>query len=256
MKKLVKKIKKCLSLIGLFYTEGQRPDLSYEIQGYQLTDNLEKIKSHRDFLLNLENQEDKRLDTIESKTSNLIAQTAIVFSLLGLFIPLLMDKASSFNMYLQICLIVPLFLSSFFYLLTIHNALKNYQIHKFKYVRSVPKNVVDLKDDSTEMFIAEEVRDLLLAVPENRHINNRKGNHLLHSYTAFKLANLTTGILIATFAFSILFYKPEKSTITINEPIEIKKIDSLIKYLRKQQLRDTLTIKLKDSIYAIPAKKY
>lgn len=255
MKALRKKIKKYLSLIGLFYTEGERPDLAYEIQGYQLTENLEKIKSHRDFLLNLENQEDKRLDTIESKTSNLIAQTAIVFSLLGLFIPLLIDKASSFNICLQIALIVPLFLSSFFYLLTIHNALKNYQIHRFKYVRSVPKNVMDLKDESLEKFIAEEVRDLLLAVPENRHINNRKGNYLLHSYTAFRLANITTGILIATFAVSILFYRPEKNTITINEPIEIKKIDSLIKYMKKQQVGDTLTIKLKDSIYTLPAKK-
>lgn len=255
MKTFKQKLKKYVSQIGLLYNEGERPDLAYKIQEYKLTENLEKIKFHRDFLLNLESQEDKRLDAIESKTSNLIAQTAIVFSLLGLFIPLLMDKASSYHISLRIILIVLLFFSSCFYLLTIHNALKNYKIHKFRYVRSNPKNVMDLKDENLENFIAEEVRDLLLSVPENRHINNRKGNHLLHSYTAFKLANMTTGILIGTFAISILFYRPEKNLIYINEPIEIKKIDSLIKYMKNNKSIDTLIIKTKDSLYSLPVKQ-
>ncbi len=245
-----------LSNIGIFYNEPESTRLPYDSQEYQLVDDEKKIAAHRDFLNNLESQEDKRLDTIESKTSNLVAQTAIVFALLGLFIPLIMDKASELNVYVRYFLILLLFLSSFFYLLTIHNALKNYQIHKFRYIRSLPSNVMDFKNDNLENFLAEEVRDLLISVPRNRHINNRKGTNLLHSYNAFKLANFMTGILVAVFSISILFYKPQQNTVVIANQIEIKNLDSLVKQNNQQyEISDTIVLKLKDSTYVLPLKK-
>lgn len=256
MKKIKIFFTSTLSNIGIFYNEPENTRLPYDSQEYQLEGNEKKITAHRDFLNNLENQEDKRLDTIESKTSNLVAQTAIVFALLGLFIPLIMDKASELNVYVRYFLILILFLSSFFYLLTIHNALKNYQIHKFRYIRSLPSNVMDFKNDNLRKFIAEEVRDLLISVPRNRHINNRKGTNLLHSYNAFKLANFMTGILVSVFSVSILFYKPQQNTIFIANEIEIKNLDSLVKQnSQRNRMSDTIVLKLKDSIYIVPLQK-
>lgn len=249
MAKLFEKIKTGLRYVGLVHIQQEQPPLPYEPQKYQLSGEKNKLETHRDFLRNLQSEENNRLETLETKTSSLVSQSAIVFSLLSLFIPLLMDKASMFPVAIKVLLIFILILSSFFYLLTIRNAIKNYKLSDFKYIQSAPKNVIDFIHSSEELFIAEEVRDLLLAIPRNRHINDRKGTNLMHSYFAFKIANLMTGILIATFSISIIFYKPEKNSMVISEPVVIKNLDSLINI--KVLTKDTITVCIKDSLYHV-----
>lgn len=194
-------IKKAFQSMGLWYKDTINYPEPYDADKYQLTTDDEKIQAHAEFLLLLEEKEEKRLETIESKTSQLIAQTGIIFSLLGLFIPLIMDKAAAFNLWIKVFLLVLLLLAFFFYLLTIHNSLKNYRINKFQYSKPSAGNVLEFMDKKIEEFHAEYVRDLLKGIRKNTYNNNRKGTNLLHSYQAFKNANIMTGLLILSLHF-------------------------------------------------------
>ncbi|GEL12035.1 hypothetical protein SAMN05192550_3001 [Flavobacterium glycines] len=116
-----------------------------------------------------------------------------------------------------------------FYLLSITNALKNFDIKKFKYPRANPVNVLDFKTNTIEQFNAELVRDYLYSIDKAVKINNEKGTNLLHAHKAFKLGIFLTGMLVM-FVCSILFFtKKENSSITIQHPIEIKNLDSMLK---------------------------
>jgi hypothetical protein len=87
-------------------------NVTYPI-AFEAKDNL-KLKV--DYLKVLDAQESGRQSTIESKTSQLIGQTGIIFTLLGLFITNYISKFSSWPTILQILLIVSFFICFFFYL--------------------------------------------------------------------------------------------------------------------------------------------
>jgi hypothetical protein len=129
-----------------------------------------------------------------------------------------------------------------FYLFSITNALKNFDIKKFKYPRANPSNVLDLKTNSIEQFNAELVRDYLYSIDNAVKINNEKGTNLLHAHKAFKLGIFLTGILVMFVCLILFFAKKEESTISIKHPIEIKDLDSLLKKNRPIIIiqRDTL----------------
>ncbi|GEM65886.1 hypothetical protein SF1_38680 [Sphingobacterium faecium NBRC 15299] len=225
--------------IGIGYVHDPKINDTYSSTEYQEKDDLDKIKEHRDFLLRLEDQEEKRLESIENKTSTLIAQTAIVFSILGLFLPFIIDKMSSIHLIIKFLITFCLLSCCFFYILTIINAIKNYSINDFKYVRPSANNVLIFKEKQAD-FVSEEVRDLLFAIPRNRHINNEKGTNLLHSYNSFKYANILSGILILACCI-VLFTnsdKGEKSEINI----KIVSSDSFFSIKTNELKMDTLII--------------
>lgn len=245
------KIQKLLETLGLYHSDNEEYTVPYDSDKYRLTKDAEKIKAHRDFLRSMFDQEESRMAAIENKTSQLVAQTGIVFSLLSLFVPIFLDKASSFSITIKLFLIGMLIMTFLCYGLTITNALKNYRINKFKYAKPSPNNVLLLKDRTVRAFWAEEVRDLLRSIKINENINNRKGTNLLHAYKAFNLANVFAGILVVFFAVTILFLKPEKNEIIIVNSLEIKKLDSLIEIIdKKVNSPDTIVI-LKDSCLSI-----
>lgn len=255
MAKLVESIQRAFNRIGLFQSKWNDTAIPLLWQNYDGQD-AEKIREHRDFLLRLEENEHKRLDSIEAKTSQLIAQTGIIFSLLGLFIPIMMDKAASLSVNKKVFIISLLILASFFYLLTIHNALKNFWITKFKYIRPSPNNVLNLKDASLEDFLIEEVKDILNGNRQHVHINNKKGSNLLHSYNCFKIANIFTGLLIVLFSVFILKYSSEKDSVKIDGPVEIKDLEKFLQQQTKPlSISDKLIIKAKDSALHQPVKK-
>ena len=243
------KVKKVFRSVGLYLKEDDSYPESLDASSYQLVEDEIKIRAHLDFLSSLAENEENRLNSIESKTSQLIAQTGIIFSLLGLFIPIIMDKASAFQLWIKVILLLLLLIAFFFYLLTIHNALRNYQINKFNYSRPGANNVLEFMNNTVEEFHAETVRDLLSCIKKNAHINNKKGTNLLHSYKAFKIANLTTGILVGLFSISILFLDERKETVSLEGPVEIRKMDVIIrqldrldKHMKLEKKKDTIMI--------------
>ncbi len=241
-------IKEHLKQIGFFYTDEEVNPYSYNPADYKPNSNDNKSEIHRNFLKSLESEESNRLSLIESKTSQLISQTGIIFSLLSLFVPILIDKVSDLHFSVKLILLFLLVLSFCFYMLTIKNALKNFNVSKFKYSKPSPNNVLKFQDSNTHDFYAEEVRDLLYCINENLKINNRKATNLLHSYNSFRIGNTLTGILVVFFSIVLLFFDPRKEGTIIEEPIKIEGLDSTINELRKAVLlKDTIFIKNVDS---------
>jgi len=246
-------MKEFLNKIGLFYVHDDTNPYSYSPEDYQIENDDKKIESHKNYLKNLEDEESSRLTLLESKTSQLISQTGIIFSLLSLFVPILIDKVTDLHFTVKLLLLILLISAFYFYMLTIRNALKNFNVKNFNYSKPSPKNVIILQDKNIDVFFAEEVRDLLYCINVNLKINNRKATNLLHSYNSFKIANTSTGILVAVFSIVLLFFNPKKEGLITDKPIKIENLDSSIIKLTKAitAKKDTVYLRIKDT----PKKK-
>lgn len=218
------KAREIFNHIGLFVVEadGGEPDDAANLKyvSKNKTKDVEKLKLHRDFLKSLEADENNRLTLLENKTTQMVAQTSVIFALLSLFIPLVIDKIDAFS--LKLLVFIPLALAFLFYLLTIHNAAKNFNLKKFKYSRSLPTNVIKFKDAPAEDFLVEEIDDLLYSTKTNLKINNLKASNLIYSYNSFKIANILTAVLGILLCVSLLFTERKKEAITIENPVKIE----------------------------------
>ncbi|CDT01033.1 hypothetical protein BN1088_1432769 [Sphingobacterium sp. PM2-P1-29] len=240
----MKKIKDFFDAFGICYQHSE--EIKNDLDCRQYVNNIENIlREHKDFLKNLDEKEEKRLDSIENKTSNLVSQTAVVFSLVSLFIPLLIDKTSGIDFFYKIVILLLLFISSFFYILTIINALKNYRISNFQYVKPSAKNVIKFHNENLEAFMQEEIKDLLYGIPRNRHNNDRKGTNLLHAYNSFKWANIATALLIGFLCIKLVFIEKTPETTRINGTVEIKDLNQVIKSISNK--KDTVVIRINSS---------
>lgn len=245
-------MKEFLYKIGLLEISDETNPYSYNPGDYKLDNDKKKSEVHKNYLKNLEDEESSRLAIIESKTSQLISQTGIIFSLLSLFVPILIDKATSLHFFVKLLLLMLLISAFSFYMLTIRNALKNFNVKNFTYSKPSPKNVLNLQNKSLDVFYAEEVRDLLYCINQNFKINNRKATNLLHSYNSFKIANTSTGILVAVFSIVLFYFNTKKESLTIENPIKIENLDSSINILTNAitAKKDTVYIRIKDTLTA------
>jgi hypothetical protein len=228
---MLEQLKKILQSLGLRAIAMNSTLADYKPSDY-LQSTEEKIgEAHLVFLNRLNDEENNRLTLIESKTSQLISQTGIIFSLLSLFVPLLIDKVSDIPIWTKAILLVLLLLAFFCYILTISNALKNFKITNFRYSSPSAKNVINLQNKPVSEFYQEVIRDLLHGLQENKKLNNAKATNLLHSYSSFKTANALTAILVSCFCIALLFIKQPDSTIGIKNPVKVEHLDSDMKSL-------------------------
>lgn len=223
----MKEILESLGLYPLFSEPIQTPNQGVEY----LVNDLPRIAVHKEFLKSMEEKEENRLNLIENKTAQLVSQAGMIFSLLGLFIPIFIDKVSEQALFIRIVFLMLLIFSFLFYMLTIHNAMKNLNIWKFRYSKPAASNVPNFQNLSPEEFSAMEVRDLLYSINNNTNINNAKGNNLLHAFNAFKIANTLTAILGLSICVSLLFMHPAKSSMRIENPLEIKGLDTVMRHI-------------------------
>lgn len=234
--------------IGFFKIEEINP-YTYNAQDYKdVTDTAsDKILHHKEFLKSLLDEERSRLENIEAKTTQLISQTSLIISLASLFIPLLIDKSNDINIIYKFLFVLILVGTYFFYILTIINALKNYNIKKYKYASPSPENVLDYKDQSLHEFNEELVRDYLYSVNENQKINNIKASNVLHSYNAFKIANILLSVLVVSVCIFSFFTEENSTKVEIKNPVNLKLTEPL--KLENKELQHPIYIIKTDTIY-------
>jgi len=196
--------------------------VSPDVNQYDDPADPKNAEAHMQYLKSLFEEENSRLNLLESKTSQMIGQTGLIFSLLSLFVPLLIDKLSSLPIYVKVSLLLILLAAFGFYLLTIGNALKNYNVKNFKYSSPSPKNVQAFREKELAKFYAEVVRDYLFALYRNEEINNYKASNLIQAYRSFRIANWITGFLVFAFCLILLFIKPEPPSMIIAKPVRIE----------------------------------
>src|SRR5659263_95586 len=215
----------CLNNIGLWVKKDDTLPYSYDRTLYVNTKE-DKINAHKALLISLEKKEADRLSIIDTKTSQIITYTGIIFSALSLFLPVLLDKVSDQPLYVRIFFIVVLIFAFIFYILTIHNAIRNYNIGEFIYAGSDPNNVIKYQEKSVNEFTNIEIQDLLYSYNRNLKTNNDKANNLIYAYNTFRIANIMNAILGVVLCFSLLFAKQKDKSITIKNPIQIQNLDS------------------------------
>ena len=197
----------------LFLGFHKEPEVKAEYpKSFIFSDNIDlKLQ----YLKDLDNQENDRQGIIETKTSQLIGQTGIIFSLLGLFIPTYIDKFADVNAIFKICCVASFIFTLSFYLLTIYHATKYLNIHKYKYgqrsATTIMKSYGKKKD-----FKVEEIKDLLFCIDRNTQVNNLKAGNLIYAYRCFKLGNIFVGILSVCLLLSFYIKNdtPSKKTKT------------------------------------------
>lgn len=234
--------------IGLVEVKAVSP-LSYNYSDYKDVKNLseDKLIQHRDFLKSLIDEENSRLENIEGKTTQLISQTSLIISLASLFIPLLIDKSDDLIFWIKVLFVFILIFTYVFYILTIINALKNYNVIKYNYSSPNPENVLIFKDKSTIELNEELVRDYLYSIKENQNLNNIKATNVLHSYNTFKIANISLSVLIISVCLISFFKKNENEKIEIMNPIKLKLSDPV--KIENRIFKKPIYIIQRDTIY-------
>lgn len=196
-------------------------------------------KEHIEFLKEIEKSEDNRLTVIENKGSQIAGQTGIIFSLLSLFVPIFIDKISDQKLELKILFIALMICAFLFYILTIHYAIRNYNIRKFVYRRAGPARVLEYQNKTFLEFQKKQVQDLLQGLNTNTQTNNRKATNVIHAFLAFRIANIFTALLGMLLCYFLFIYKDKEKTVVIGSPIKVQYIDSnfngLIKILRQDK---------------------
>lgn len=189
---------------------------------FDFIDNLD-LKTQ--YLISLESQEASRLTAIESKTSQLIGFTGIIFSILSLFISNYLSKFSALPLILQILLAILLVISLLLYLLTIYHATKYLDIRKFAYGQRSTSTVKARYP--ADGFKIEQIKDMIYSIERNTQLTNIRSSGLIYGYRTFRLATVFVGILSLFVVFVGYFLpKPLTPTVIVEKPISVKGIDS------------------------------
>jgi hypothetical protein len=196
---------------------------------FNFTDNLD-LKT--EYLKTLDAQENDRRASIDTKTSQLIGQTGIIFSIVSLFITNFISKFNSWHIWFQVLIIAFFLITLGLYLMAIIKATEYLNIHKYKYGQ---RNVSTVSQvfASEEAFKTEEIKDMIYSIERNTKVTNQKCNNLVYAHRFFRVGTISVGILSVLMILSAYITSPAvTTTIKLEQPISIKGIDSLSYILR------------------------
>ncbi|HEX8333579.1 MAG TPA: hypothetical protein VF622_13245 [Segetibacter sp.] len=241
-------LKSLFTFLG--FTKTGEINTSYP-DNFSFPDNLDlKLQ----YLKDLNEQENERQNTIDTKTSQLIGQTGIIFSLVSLFIPTYIDKFQDIaTSYKVLCIIV--FVGTLaFYLLCILHATKYLNVSKYKYGQRSTATV-KRKFNTEADFKIEEIKDLIFCIERNTELNTLKAGNLIYAHRSFRIGNLSIGMLSLLLLFSFYSLKPkEPNKMTLEGPVSIKGLDSLVQVKESTRTQSKIIIQVGDSVKILHAK--
>lgn len=184
---------------------------------YTLTDNLE-LKLN--YLRELYMEENERQTIIEGKQSQVLGQCGVILSLVGLFIPMYLDKLSKIDLGFQLTLIGVFLMTVILYFLAILKSSKF--LNTSNYIRPHAATVKDIFN-SADHFRQHEIDDLLTALAGNQQINNNKVKDLKSAYGLFRWANGAT-IFLSLLLLSTVFFpsKEVNPELKVSLPVQIE----------------------------------
>lgn len=219
-------MKKILKFLGLSIPKLK--DTGFRYPNYKYKKRISKI--HLTYLKELLDFHRDRQSTIENKTSQLVGQSSVVFSLVALFIPLFFDKFIEYNLWIKIVLTSLLLTAFIFYLYTIIHSTRTLSINKYKYATG-DANTVFEKDKLKSEFVEEEINDLLYSINLNSHSNDQKGTNLIYAHRTFSIGNIVFGLL-AFFVCLLLMLPYGKESVQRNH---LSSTEELISAYQKMQ---------------------
>jgi hypothetical protein len=238
-------VKRILKHFGLFVPKLKEPKVEYPEYKYQ-----KKIsREHLIYLKDLLEFQRDRQSTIENKTSQLVGQSSVVFSLVALFVPLFYDKFIDTELLVKIILLSLFLLAFIFYLFTIIHSTRALSIHKYRYSTGDPKTV--LSKNSSKEFVEEQISDLVFSINLNSYSNDQKGTNLILAHRTFSFGNRVFALL--AFVLCLLsFFSPNRQSTEEEQLLLLRKIEQMHSQLerdllqRDEKLREPMI--LEDSI--------
>lgn len=171
-----------------------------------------KIKFNKDllddyvsYLLRIFENEDRRLNIIESKITRLIGQSGLMISIIAFIIPLFYDKLNCLNLPFKITLGLIFIITILLIGVSIYSASEVLKIHKFNYADC---SVETLKKDfkKGQDFKEEYIADLIYSINNNRKLNDIKGTILIKANKFFIYGVYSLIILAILLLLGYYFY--------------------------------------------------
>lgn len=142
---------------------------------------------HLETLTELDANEDRREQVLESKIGLLINNSGIILAVITFFIPLLYQNLSNSNYSCTIrYIIVGLFIASILLIIIgIIIAAKGLNSSRFKYLRIDAGSV--LEDENLEQFLADKTCFIARQIERNTEVNNKKATILINAQKFIKI---------------------------------------------------------------------
>lgn len=187
----------------------------------------ENFGEYLSYINDLLQKESSRLATYDTKSAQIVGQTSLTLSIVGLFAPFSFDKVQSSQMWLKIILTVGFILIALFLLYAIICALRNFNIRMFNYAIGDEKNIINGYMKSIK-FHKEVINDKIFELKVSRDLNNVKGSNVLYAYRSFKTAIVILVSYILFYSASLFFInRNEQKPIDLSEK-SLKQIESIL----------------------------
>jgi hypothetical protein len=203
---------------------------------------------YSDLLESLIQDEKERLSSIETKALQFVGQVSIVTTILGLFVPSILDKVPSSMIGLKIALVIGVAVIALLFVYSIICALRNSNVSKFIFV-SPSEDLIPLHQKGKLPKLKYEIiNDKLLQVKASSHTINAKASNVIYSFRAFKAAMIVLLAYMIIYSVALIMLpevvqKVELSTDTITKLKEARtpiqqniniRVDTTTLHLSKQ----------------------
>jgi len=240
------KIKKYFEFIGL---SSSRPNDVPNKEDYKNSDDINLSKNYLDYLKELDHYQNERQQVIENKNAQIVGQASIVVTILGLFIPLLLEEFIELGMIWKILTAITFLFIFGHYFLSIYHSTRTLLIDRYTYSTGSTKTITKKNRATLELtFINEQIKDLIYIVDNNSKQNSKKGENLILATRTFRIANIGFAffiIFILIYSFTIqtapqkvFVISPQEVAISSNDTLNMKQIDK--SHLEQKAMIDSL----------------
>ncbi|SDE86953.1 hypothetical protein SAMN05216464_110123 [Mucilaginibacter pineti] len=206
------------------------------------------IDEQINYLKNIYDEENDRQKVAEGKCAQIVSNSGIFLTLIGLLITLLYNAQDAMAILFKIILVVVVTVIITLYLRSMWAALEGLNPLSYRYSRANPTTVHEFS--KVEDFKEQIVKDYLISIDTNQALNSEKLSRLAQARKTFVVGVYLTGALtFGLIVYLSFFYiktesKPQK--IELVSPIyhtELEKVSQELADIKKNLQRDTLRLK-------------
>jgi hypothetical protein len=197
-----------------------------------------------EYLQNLYEEENDRQKIIEGKCTQIVSNSGIFLSLIGLLITILFNTRDAMHPAVKIILAICITGIIVLYIISMVNGMQGINPLKYYYARGSAETVKQFTDATK--FKEELVNDYLYCIEKNHKLNTEKLDFLGRARTAFVRGIYTTGgLTFILMCYLTFFYitapvKPQRIEIVAgNNAHEIKEISKSLSGIQLKTLDST-----------------
>lgn len=167
----------------------------------------EEFKDYDSYISDLLSSQSSRFTSIETKSGQIVGQTSLALTIVGLFIPFAFEKVQQSQPWLKIILVTGIIVIFLFLIYAIICAFRNFNIKRFPYVSGCESTILDSFNKKVD-FKVEVLNDKIYEFRVNSHLTNVKGSNVLYAYRSFKTSLVILIFYILFYCVNIIYVSP------------------------------------------------